>query len=300
MENRVVAVVVTYNRVELLKECIEALMLNKNLDILIVDNASTDGTKELVNNYLGESLKYVNTGSNLGGAGGFNYGIKEVLKNSNYRYVWLMDDDTIVNKDSLDKLLHKAELLKGEFSFLSSIVLWKDGNLCAMNVQRTSSNTVKNYEAIEKGIFYVESASFVSCLVNVESIRKVGLPIKEFFIYGDDLEYTIRLNTDKPGYVVSNSIVVHKMKENKGINIVDDDINRIDRYFYNYRNLLYIYKKYDRREYRIFKIKCYYLIIKIILKAHREKRKRIHAILKGIRKARKFSPKVEFAESELE
>ena len=90
---KVVAVVVTYNRKELLKECIEALIKQEynDCEILIVDNASTDGTKDYINQYIKENkIIYKNTGSNLGGAGGFNYGMKEACK-LGCDYIWNMD-----------------------------------------------------------------------------------------------------------------------------------------------------------------------------------------------------------------
>ena len=76
--NKIVALVVTYNRKQLLKENIEALLNQNNneFDILIVDNASTDGTEELVKSFENNRIIYENTGANLGGAGGFNYGVK--------------------------------------------------------------------------------------------------------------------------------------------------------------------------------------------------------------------------------
>ena len=75
---KVIAVIVTYNRKELLKESINALLKQnyKNLRILIIDNNSTDGTKEHISEELkNENVIYENTGENLGGAGGFNYGM---------------------------------------------------------------------------------------------------------------------------------------------------------------------------------------------------------------------------------
>ena len=83
MSKKVVAIIVTYNRKELLRECIEALLNQdyKHCDILIIDNASTDGTREYINSVVdNKKVIYINTGSNLGGAGGFNYGIKEAYK----------------------------------------------------------------------------------------------------------------------------------------------------------------------------------------------------------------------------
>lgn len=293
MINKILAIVVTYNRKMLLEECIQALNKNEDIDILIIDNASTDGTNEVVKKYINDKLTYINTGVNLGGAGGFNYGIKEAIKKNKYDYLWIMDDDTIVNENSLKELKKVANENKGKFSFLSSIVLWKDGSLCKMNIQKTSTKTIEHYKEVNEGLIYIDYASFVSCFIDVESIKKVGLPIKEFFIYGDDMEYTMRLNTDKPGYLVSKSIVTHKMESNDGINIVEADFSRIDRYFYNYRNQLYITKKYDIREHRILKLKCYYLMIKILFTSKNYKFKRINVIRKSIKKAKKFNPEIE-------
>ena len=101
--NKIVAVVVTYNRKELLEENIKALLNQsyENLDILIIDNASTDGTEKVVKKYVSDKLKYMNTGANLGGAGGFNFGIRQAIER-NYDYCWVMADDTIPTPTALE------------------------------------------------------------------------------------------------------------------------------------------------------------------------------------------------------
>ena len=132
----VVAIVVTYNRKELLKKCIKALLEQEKsdlCDILVIDNASTDGTKEEINEYVNSNkIIYMNTEKNIGGAGGFNFGVKEAIK-LGYKYMWLMDDDCIVYNDSLKELLIADEQLGGKYGFLSSVVLWRDGTVCNMN-----------------------------------------------------------------------------------------------------------------------------------------------------------------------
>ena len=189
---KVVAVVVTYQRKALLKECVEALLKQEKLShILIVDNASSDGTKEYVWDLVdGTHVIYQNTGKNLGGAGGFSFGIKEAVK-LDCDYVWLMDDDCIVQDNSLSELLVCAERLNGDFGFLSSVVQWTDGSICDMNVQRKSiTNQITDFSKEGQSIML---ASFVSMLLNVKAVRELGLPIKEFFIWGDDWEYTSRI-----------------------------------------------------------------------------------------------------------
>ena len=291
--NKVVAVVVTYNRKILLEECINSLLnQTKPLDVIIVDNFSTDGTEEVVKKYVGKNLKYFNTGSNLGGAGGFNYGMKKAVE-FKYDYCWIMDDDTIPNSDALEAMLNKAKDLKDNFSFMSSIALWTDGSLCKMNIQALSSNAIANYESLYNNVIELKSASFVSCFMNMKYVKKAGYPITDFFIYGDDMEYTMRLSKYAPGYLNPYSIVTHKMGSNEGINIIDVDKKRIDRYFYNYRNLSYIYRTYDKKEYKMFRLKYHYLKLKILFKAKNNKFKRIRTISKGYRAGKRFNPTIE-------
>ena len=291
--NKIVAVVVTYNREKLLEECINSL-LNQTypLDILIIDNFSTDGTKELVQKYVGENLFYYNTGSNLGGAGGFNYGMKRAVER-NYDFCWIMDDDTIASPTALEEMVKKANEIDNKFSFLSSVVLWTDGSLCNMNIQAISKDAISNYKSLYKNLLELKSASFVSCFVNMEYARKAGYPITEFFIYGDDVEYTMRLSKYAPGYLNPYSIVTHKTTTNDATNLVGVDKKRIDRYFYNYRNYLYICRKYDPKEYRKFKLIYHYLKLKILLKSKDSKFKRIRTLSKGYRAGKKFNPNIE-------
>lgn len=294
--NKTVAVVVTYNRKVLLEECINALLKQTTpLDIIVVDNFSTDGTEEVVKKYLSGNVKYFNTGANLGGAGGFNFGMKKACE-GNYEYCWIMDDDTIPNPDALEVLVAKANEINNEFSFLSSLALWTDGSLCNMNVQKVSSKTVQNYKALDHNIMQIDYASFVSCFINMKYVYEIGFPITDFFIYGDDMEYTMRLSQKAPGYLVPHSTVVHKMGSNVGINVIDIEKERLDRYFYNFRNLCYIYKKYDQKEYRMHKLKAKYLIMKALFKSKNAKFKRAKVIRKGMKAGKKFNPEIEFPE----
>ena len=96
MKNNTIAVVVTYNRKELLEKCLNCLLNQKDAscDVLIVDNASTDGTQDMLKGqFMLPNIYYRNTGENLGGAGGFQYGVREAMR-LGYEYLWLMDDDS--------------------------------------------------------------------------------------------------------------------------------------------------------------------------------------------------------------
>ncbi len=298
--NKIIALVVTYNRKDLLKENIEALLSQSftDFDILVVDNASTDGTKEFMENYKDNSkIIYENTGANLGGAGGFHYGIKKAVE-LGYEFCWLMDDDTIAKQNALQKLVEKAKELQNEFSFLCSYVEWIDGSPCKMNQTIAHRDWFNEADKLSKNqILKLSSCTFVSVFVNLEVTKKVGLPVRQMFIYGDDHEYTKRLSKEKSGYLVLESVVVHKMNSNQGYQIEDIPKERIARYYYDSRNRLYRARKDGFREI----IGYFYWFLtsigNIICKSKDKKLYRIWVILKGFVAGIFFHPKIEYANS---
>ncbi|MBP3503387.1 MAG: glycosyltransferase family 2 protein [Clostridia bacterium] len=292
-EKKVIAVVVTYNRKELLKECIEALINQnyKSCNILIVDNNSTDGTREHISKYVdGKKVIYDNTGKNLGGAGGFNYGVKKAYE-LGYDYIWIMDDDCIVHKDSLEKLMIEDENLQGNYGFLSSKVLWKDGNICKMNRQRKSM--VGFVRDFKEDIIPIEMATFVSLLFKASVVKEVGLPIKDFFIWTDDLEYTRRISLKYKCYLVSNSIVTHKSKDNNGANIVKDSPDRLERYKYAYRNEVYLYRREGIKGMLYVHLRNIYTYLRILFANNENKIKKINIVNQSTKEGKKFNPKIE-------
>lgn len=292
-EKKVIAVVVTYNRKELLKECIEALINQnyKSCSVLIVDNNSTDGTREYIDKYIdGKKVIYDNTGKNLGGAGGFNYGVKKAYE-LGYDYIWIMDDDCIVHKNSLEKLMIEDENLQGNYGFLSSKVLWKDGNICKMNRQRKSM--VGFVRDFKEDIIPIEMATFVSLLFKASVVKEVGLPIKDFFIWTDDLEYTRRISLKYKCYLVSNSMVTHKSKDNNGANIVKDSPDRLERYKYAYRNEVYLYRREGMKGMLYVHLRNIYTYLRILLANNENKIKKINIVNQSTKEGKKFNPKIE-------
>ena len=240
----IAAIVVTYNRVNLLLRNIESLLsqtLSERFDILVIDNASTDGTGERLQQLIGEGkVKYYNTGSNLGGAGGFQYGIKKAYEDG-YSYFWLMDDDTFPYENALEELLKVDEFLDGKYGFLSSVAKWKDGTLCNMNRQRVTYN--KPVQEFSGNATKVVMATFVSFFTKREIVEQVGLPIKEFVIWSDDFEYTRRISLLYDCYVADNSVVVHWMNSNNKVAIETESDDRLWRYKLLYRNEMYVYRR---------------------------------------------------------
>ncbi len=297
--NNVVAVVVTYNRLELLKKCIESLENQLySCDIMVIDNHSTDGTGLWVQNYMadGHNILYFNTGANIGGAGGFNYGMRKAAE-LGYDYVWIMDDDCIPYPDSLEKLMEADRFLGGgkKYGFLSSMVLWKDGSPCVMNRQKFSRQAAPDSNYEEKGLKLITQATFVSLLIPVNTIIRAGLPVKEFFIWGDDIEYTRRVSVrmNMPSYLAENSKVLHAMAVNTGSNIATDIPERIDRYNYAFRNENYLYRKEGIKGFCYYIAKCGFNILKILFKAKDNRIRRCSVIIRCMLGGLFFNPPVE-------
>lgn len=239
----VAAVVVTYNRLDLLRQCAEALRRQTEAcDILVVNNAGTDGTDRWLASQ--PDLHYRNTGSNLGGAGGFNYGMRWAVE-AGYDYVWLMDDDTLPQPDALEKLLEADRVLGGNYGWLSSVALWTDGSECKMNCQKLKKSFYEYSPLLKYGLVQAEQATFVSLFLRSKTICRFGLPIKEYYIWGDDIEYTRRIAVrgGMSCFIVGQSQVVHTTKSNVGSNVALDDAERIARYFYAFRNEAHLYRQ---------------------------------------------------------
>ena len=296
MAQNVAAIVVTYNRKDLLLENIECLLNQKPIvpTIVIIDNHSNDGTGEALKQYIAdERIIYCDTGANLGGAGGFSYGIRYAAEHG-YDYVWVMDDDCMPKDDALSAFLTADKKLNGEYGFLSSKVLWKDGSICTMNVQRKT--ITRKVMSFGKEIQPVVMASFVSLFLPRHIIMEMGLPIKDFFIWTDDWEYTRRISRKYKSYVVPDSVVIHKSKSNIGANIVTESEDRLDRFDYLYRNDVYLYRREGIKGFLYETARLSGHCLKVIFKSTDNRSKRLQKIIMGTIRGLSFRPEIEYAE----
>src|SRR4051812_18181236 len=233
---RVCAVVVTYNRIELLRECLTALeSQTRPIDhVLVIDNASSDGTPDVVR---GEhpGAELVELPENRGGAGGFHEGTRRAY-DAGYDWLWLMDDDTIPTATALEELLAAPAALDGlpRPLVLASRVILPDGSLHPFNRppldQRDPSRTM---EAVGRGFMPIRHASFVSAFVHRDAVSELGLPNGGFFIWVDDVEFTARVLREHAGYAVPSSVVVHKSSTRGAV-------HSGERYYYAIRNTMWL------------------------------------------------------------
>lgn len=242
---KIATVIVTYNRKELLLECVRAVLdqTQKVDEILLIDNNSTDGTYEYLFEHKileHENVTYIRLEKNIGGSGGFYEGMK-IAREKKYDWVWVMDDDTIPHNDCLEKLLNAKDRITKKASFFASSIYGENGefmNVPAIDDRVESNGYASWYRYLAKGMVTIRDATFVSILINGEAIKKCGLPIKDYFIWGDDTEYTTRIVRNYGNaYLVGDSVAIHKRKNVKHTTLLyEDNKNRISMYYYMCRN----------------------------------------------------------------
>lgn len=238
MPESVHAVIVTFNRKHMLRECLAALAEQTRPPdrVLVVDNASTDGTAELVRREHPE-VDLLALPTNEGGAGGFHEGLARAYRGC-ADWVWVMDDDTIASANALAELIATPGRLEGlpPPVLLASKAVWNDGRVHPMNIPQFERDRLERIvRATENGVLPIRAATFVSLLVKRDAIERHGLPLKHFFLWSDDVEYTARILRQDAGYAVPTSVVHHKTKT--AYTAVS---STGDRFYYHVRNMLYM------------------------------------------------------------
>lgn len=213
-QERIAAVVVAWNRVELLTETLNGLRSQTHPldDIIVIDNASTDATPELLATHPAVTHS-VTMPTNLGGAGGFAAGIARAIERG-ADLVWIMDDDTIPSPTALAELLAARGAYPGTPAILACRADWTDGREHPMNVprQRPLITRTLHENAQNVGARQIRTASFVAILIDARAIREDGLPQADYFLWNDDFEYTARLLRRRIGLYVPAARVEHRTK----------------------------------------------------------------------------------------
>jgi GT2 family glycosyltransferase len=275
---KVCAVVVTHNRSELLRRCLTALAGQERPPdaTLVVDNASSDGTAAMLGAEFA-GVEVLSLAQNIGGAGGFHRGMAWAYERG-YDWLWLMDDDTLAQTDSLARLLDAAQATNARL--FASQVLWQDERLHPMNtpvVRWRSRGAVATGAAL--GLVAIRYTTFVSVLLHREMIAQFGLPQERFFIWGDDVEYTARVLREQQGYLVPGSRVNHWTATPH-----PPATPTSDRFYYHARNSLWILRSncFSVLE-RIDYARYYLRTVAAYLRVNRGSGRRLALLARGVR-----------------
>jgi len=252
MKSNICSVLVTYNRLADLKKTLKAYVAQTLRPdyLIIVDNASTDGTTEFVDEWSSKhqddfQILILHSEKNLGGAGGFSLGIKKALELES-DFVFLADDDATPYEDMFEKLIDYYSNTSDKESIAA---------LCTAVIDQYGFSGIQRGR-IKKGIISigrekisqreyqaetldVDLLTFVGALIKKSTIQRIGLPLAEYFIHEDDAEYSTRIR--KVGRIVCvTSSKIHHL--NGGLNVK----NWVE--YYTTRNYIdYIGRHYPNR-----------------------------------------------------
>lgn len=263
---KICVVMVTFNRKEYLKKLLNSFSKQtiKISNILIVDNHSNDGTDDFLfnNGFIKEKKEckllntkkdsvnylYYRTKENLGGAGGFNQAFK-IVKKFDFDYIWVMDDDVLPENNCLEMLLK----YQTDDTMITIPNRTKNGFIDVITTNINLSNPFKIFMKKKTSILATSISDnetvdicdmpFEGPLINVELIKKVGLPDSKYFLQFDDTDYATRALK-----YTNIKFVVNAILEKQIIVPLDRDKEKLMNWkdYYAYRNDILYCRKYGK------------------------------------------------------
>lgn len=259
---KVSIIVLNWNGKEDTIECIDSIVqiTYPNYEIILVDNASTDGSAQYFREYYKE-IKIIENRENLGFAEGNNVGIREALKQK-ANYILLLNNDTIVDPSFLEHLIEVGES-DDSIGILSPIIYYYDDRnkiqYCGEKVNWYKGKLTK-INLVSKGVIQSEIICGASMLIKKETIEKIGLLPTEYFMLWEDIDYSIKaLKNNIKNVYVTKSKIWHKGSVSIG------GISSPFRMRYTIRNRIILWKKYSSKlQFCSFLINLVFLKIPII------------------------------------
>lgn len=265
--------IVTYNRPELLMKCIESV-LNQSYpveNIFIVDNYSAEETISrlcqanyidvcddhlIINggykvkqiNYQSRTVNfyYLRLTSNMGGSGGFYYGMQK-MHELGYDWFWLMDDDGEARSDCLQTLL----TFSNKYDYLAPLVLDVKNHALLASAIKVEDNIVSTYaEFLQRNnndVLFRGASPFNGILLSRKLVDTVGYPRKEFFIWGDEIEHLYRCKKNGfPIATITSAIFFHPKNRQAFVKCFKWRILKASslRVYCYYRNFFHIKREY--------------------------------------------------------
>lgn len=257
-QGRVVAVVVTYNRLEQLKITLNRILQTDPAHlaaVLVVDNASTDDTQAWLSAQTDPRIDNIRCRTNRGGAGGFETGMRRAVQDHNPDWILVMDDDARPDPNALERF-HASDRSAAEA--WAAAVYHPDGRICDMN--RPSINPFWHKDVLRRTVLgggrdgfhlsqphydgdepiSIDGASFVGLFVSKAAIERVGYPDGRLFLYGDDVLYTLGIR-----HAGGEILFDPNLRFEHDFSTISDEDHRFRplwKSYYHYRNLLMVYR----------------------------------------------------------
>lgn len=282
MNPKVSIIILNWNSADDTIECVRSVqeVTYPNFDVVIVDNGSTDRSEKNLRNAFPE-IRIIQTGSNLGYAGGNNIGIRHALGNK-ADYVLLLNNDTIVARDFLDKLVLEAESSDKIGISAPVIYHYDDPGKISFAGGKIEFFTGRSRHITEP----MDNPEFLTgtcLLIKREVIKKIGLLTEKFFLYMEDVDYSFKVR--KAGFklkVVRNSKIWHKISSTTGPNYKPANI-----YYLVRNNLSFISEHFPKPNKFVmffgFSLVCFKIILNPFLKKYPYKTETFLSVIRGYR-----------------
>lgn len=252
---RIAAVVVTHNRQGALAKTVTRLLAEMVDHVVVVDNASTDGTAAWLAAVPDARLHVITLPDNRGGAGGFTEGMAQAVARFDPDWVLVMDDDARPDPGTLARF-HAMETTG--LGGVAAAVYKTEGGICDMN--RPSVNPFWDRKAFLRTLlgggrsgFHlpnaayegddlvpIDAASFVGLFLSRSAIAATGLPDGRLFIYGDDVLYTLAMR--RAGFTLVFTPHLRFDHDFKTFRPESLAFTPLWKAYYHYRNLLLVYR----------------------------------------------------------
>jgi len=219
--------------------------------IYIVDNNSQDGTYELLRQkdiLKNKIIVWYKLNKNLGGAGGFHYGIKKAYE-EHFDLILCIDDDGMLERNAIEEIVKYREK-QGPNSVVGCLVLNKNNRReLAFPVSLKTGKTFSLSEVLSNSNLIKGCNPFNGVLFPRKVIQKVGLPNKHFFIKGDEKDYNYRISKEFDCFTCKSALLFHPKPKFKKVDFLGKkfniETNNLKSYYY-LRNLIWLSRKYSQ------------------------------------------------------